>query len=120
MERRTSYRKAIHHEAVVCLQGGAKWPCVISDFCDQGMFLTYELTASKAIKAELSMSPTQVFSLRFLGPKGVHYEVAVEEQHVIHIHIEEEYQHYIASTSHFYNNSGFNVKAKRRSSWCVD
>jgi len=78
MERRTSYRKAIHHEAVVCLQGGAKWPCVISDFCDQGMFLTYELTASKAIKAELSMSPTQVFSLRFLGPKGVHYEVAVE------------------------------------------
>lgn len=33
------------------------------------------------------------------------------EQHRIHIHVEEEYQHYITSTSHFYNNSGFNVKA---------
>ncbi|MCI2282161.1 MlaD family protein [Colwellia sp. MSW7] len=33
------------------------------------------------------------------------------EQHLIHIHIKEEYQHYITSTSHFYNNSGFKVKA---------
>ena len=32
-------------------------------------------------------------------------------QHLIHIHVQEEYQHYITSTSHFYNNSGFKVKA---------
>lgn len=78
MERRTSNRKAIHHEAKICLQGGAKWPCIISDFCDQGMFLTYDLPASKAIKANLSVGATQVFSVRFLGPKGINYEVEVE------------------------------------------
>lgn len=33
------------------------------------------------------------------------------EQHLIHVHVEEEYQHYIKSTSHFYNNSGFKIKA---------
>jgi len=33
------------------------------------------------------------------------------EQHLIHIHVQEEYQHYVTSTSHFYNNSGFKVKA---------
>lgn len=33
------------------------------------------------------------------------------EQHLIHIHVQKEYQHYVTSTSHFYNNSGFKVKA---------
>ena len=33
------------------------------------------------------------------------------EQHLIHIHVQEEYQHYVTSSSHFYNNSGFKVKA---------
>ena len=78
MERRTSKRKAIHHEAKICLHSGAKWPCIISDFCDQGMFLTYDLPASKAIKADLSGTAAQVFSVRFLGPKGLNYDVDVE------------------------------------------
>ena len=33
------------------------------------------------------------------------------EQHLIHVHVQEEYQHYVTSTSRFYNNSGFKVKA---------
>jgi len=33
------------------------------------------------------------------------------EQHLIHIHVQEEYQHYVTSTSHFYNNSGLKIKA---------
>jgi paraquat-inducible protein B len=33
------------------------------------------------------------------------------EQHLIHIHVQKEYQHYVTSTSHFYNNSGFKVNA---------
>lgn len=78
MERRTSYRKAIHHEANVCLQGGAKWPCVIEDFCDKGMYLSYDLTASRAIKASLSLSPAQSFVVRFLGAQGEGYDIPVE------------------------------------------
>lgn len=33
------------------------------------------------------------------------------EKHLIHIHVEEEYQHYVTSLSHFYNNSGVKIKA---------
>jgi len=33
------------------------------------------------------------------------------EQHLIHIHVQREYQHYVTSTSHFYNNSGMKIKA---------
>ncbi|MDX2367798.1 MAG: MlaD family protein [Colwellia sp.] len=33
------------------------------------------------------------------------------KQHLIHIHIEKEYQDYVSATSHFYNNSGLKIKA---------
>ncbi len=33
------------------------------------------------------------------------------EQHLIHIYIQKEYQHYVTSSSHFYNNSGLKIKA---------
>ena len=33
------------------------------------------------------------------------------KQHLIHIHIEKEYQDYVTENSHFYNNSGLKVKA---------
>ena len=38
-------------------------------------------------------------------------ETVGAEQHLIHIHIEEEYQHYVSPTSHFYNNSGLKIQA---------
>lgn len=33
------------------------------------------------------------------------------KQHLIHIHIEKEYQDYVSENSHFYNNSGVKIKA---------
>ncbi len=38
-------------------------------------------------------------------------ETVGAEQHLIHIHVEKEFQHYVTSTSHFYNNSGLKIKA---------
>ena len=38
-------------------------------------------------------------------------ETVGAEQHLIHIHIEDEYQHYVTPTSHFYNNSGLKIQA---------
>jgi len=38
-------------------------------------------------------------------------DTVAAEQHLIHIHVQDEYQHYVTSTSHFYNSSGFKVKA---------
>jgi len=33
------------------------------------------------------------------------------EQHLIHVHIQKDYQHYVNSSSHFYNNSGLKINA---------
>ncbi|MCW8832909.1 MAG: MlaD family protein, partial [Colwellia sp.] len=38
-------------------------------------------------------------------------ETVGADQHLIHIHIQPEFQHYVSTTSHFYNNSGLKVKA---------
>jgi EAL domain-containing protein (putative c-di-GMP-specific phosphodiesterase class I) len=77
MERRTSLRKAIRHDALILLDGGAKWPCTISDFCNGGMYLTYSITASKAIAAALASQTEQAFTVKFLGEKGQDHTVRV-------------------------------------------
>ena len=38
-------------------------------------------------------------------------ETVGAEQHLIHIHVEQEFQHFVSSTSRFYNNSGLKIKA---------
>ena len=38
-------------------------------------------------------------------------ETVGAKQHLIHIHIEKEYQDYVSVNSHFYNNSGLKIKA---------
>lgn len=38
-------------------------------------------------------------------------ETVGAEQHLVHIHIEQEFQHYVNASSHFYNNSGLKIKA---------
>ena len=38
-------------------------------------------------------------------------ETISSEQHFIHIHVKPEYKHYVATSSHFYNNSGISIKA---------
>ena len=78
MERRTSYRKAIHHDGEIILDGGAKWPCIIEDFCDHGMYLTFSAPVNRAIKAAFSLSGSSEFLLRFLDPQGKYCELYVE------------------------------------------
>lgn len=57
----------------------------------------------------------QVGSQVYYKQKSVGNVQAIEtissEQHLIHIHIQPEYQHYVATSSHFYNNSGISIKA---------
>ena len=57
----------------------------------------------------------QVGSQVFYKQQAVGNVQAIEtvsaEQHLIYIHIKPEYQHYVALSSHFYNNSGISIKA---------
>ena len=57
----------------------------------------------------------QVGSQVFYKQQAVGNVQAIEtvsaEQHLIYIHIKPEYKHYVARSSHFYNNSGISIKA---------
>ncbi|MDP7592819.1 MAG: MlaD family protein [Litorilituus sp.] len=57
----------------------------------------------------------QVGSLIFYKEQRVGNVQAIETanagEHLVHIHIKPEYQHYVAKSSHFYNNSGVSIKA---------
>lgn len=68
MERRSSFRQVIQHAAFVHLDGGAKWPCTITDFCTQGMLLSFTTTVEQAIKAGMSTDSESSFAVSFKGP----------------------------------------------------
>jgi len=57
----------------------------------------------------------QVGSQVYYKQQGVGNVQAIEtissDQHLIHIHVKPEYQHYVVTSSHFYNNSGISIKA---------
>ncbi|MDX1451864.1 MAG: DUF1631 family protein, partial [Oleiphilaceae bacterium] len=83
MERRSSLRKPIHLDAVLRLEGGAKWPCIIADYCDQGMFLKFSLAVSKAIESDQSVAPGRGFVVCFQGRQGLPYEIQAEPAHLL-------------------------------------
>lgn len=60
MERRSSVRQPTHQEASLRLPSGAKWPCVIQDYCTSGMYLRFEPSVGVAIKADLQRAAVQM------------------------------------------------------------
>ena len=77
MERRSSLRRPIHHDAQLRLDGGAIWPCVIADYCSEGMFLKFSLSASVAIESDLSASTRRTFTILFTGSRDQHFELLI-------------------------------------------
>ncbi len=83
MERRSSLRKPIHLDAILRLEGGAKWPIVVADFCDQGMYLKYSLAVSKAIESDQSIGPGRGFTICFQDRQGLPHEIPAEPAHLL-------------------------------------
>ncbi len=83
MERRSSLRKPIHLDAVVRLEGGAKWPCIVADYCDQGMFLKFSMAVSKALESDQSVGPNRGFTICFQDRHGATQEIAAEPAHLL-------------------------------------
>jgi len=83
MERRSSLRKPIHHDAVLRLEGGAKWPCIIADYCSEGMFLKFSIGASKAIESDLQLGSGRTFTILFSGRTGVEFAIKAKPAHMM-------------------------------------
>lgn len=83
MERRSSLRKPIHLDAIVRLEGGAKWPCIVADYCDQGMFLKFSMAVSKALESDQSVGPNRGFTICFQDRLGKTQEIAAEPAHLL-------------------------------------
>lgn len=77
MERRSSLRRAIRHDAQMIFAPGSVWPCTISDFCNGGMYLTYSKDAASALTSVLVSQDEPVFTLSFLGAQGQTHSVEV-------------------------------------------
>jgi paraquat-inducible protein B len=75
-------------------------------YTEPGLHLVLEANDSNSI---------QVGSIVYYKQQAVGSVQTVEtigvKQHLIHIHIEKEYQNYVSASSHFYNNSGLKIKA---------
>lgn len=82
MERRSSLRRPIHQDAMIHLAGGAVWPCVIADFCQEGMLLKYSLSASSAIQAYQSAHPNSPITIVFKEENKTSHSV---EAHPVHM-----------------------------------
>ena len=78
MERRSSLRKPIYHDAMLRLEGGATRSCIIADYCSEGMFIKYSQSASNAIKADINSGEGRTFTLIFKGHEKQQFEIVAE------------------------------------------
>ena len=83
MERRSSLRRPIHHDAMLRLDGGASWPCIIADYCSEGMFIKYAQSVSIALDSYFKASEERGFVIIFTGQQGEQYELASKPAHVM-------------------------------------
>ncbi len=75
MERRTSLRRPTHHKASLRLPSGAYWPCVIDDYCADGLFLRYATEVSLAVAADLQRHQNPEVRIEFCDEAGELYTV---------------------------------------------
>jgi len=83
MERRSSLRRPIHHDAMLRLDDGASWPCIIADYCSEGMLLKYEVEVCDALSLYLKGRANRNFTVAFLGQQGEQYALKSMPTHVI-------------------------------------
>ena len=75
MERRSSLRKPIHHDAMLKLDNGTTWPCIIADYCAEGMLLKYTAEVCDAIAVYMKAVEGRAFKVAFCGEKNEQYEL---------------------------------------------
>ncbi|MCP5161346.1 MAG: DUF1631 family protein [Hahellaceae bacterium] len=68
MERRVSLRHPIHLHARLSVAEGETWPCIISDFCAEGLFIKYDPLLSVSIQNAVKTSAQLKLQVSFRDP----------------------------------------------------
>lgn len=68
MERRASLRRPIKLDAMLTLTGEKHWPCIIADFCAEGLFIKYDDDVSLSVREAVQRSPDLKVQVLFSAP----------------------------------------------------
>ena len=83
MERRSSLRKPIHHDAMLKLDNGGTWPCIIADYCSEGMLLKYTPEVCDALAVYTKAVDGRTFKVVFYGQQNEPYELESKPTYVM-------------------------------------
>lgn len=83
MERRSSLRTPIHHDAMMKLDNGRSWPCIIADFCSEGLLLKYTPEVCDALAIYTKAVEGRTFKVVFYGPQREQYALESKPVHVM-------------------------------------
>lgn len=83
MERRSSLRKPIHHDAMLKLDNGGSWPCVIADYCAEGMLIKYTHEVCEALATYTNAVEGRTLKVAFLGQQNEEYELESRPTYVM-------------------------------------
>jgi len=82
-ERRSSLRRPIHHKAQLCLDRPEPWPCMIADYCSEGMFIKFDSNTKQAIEDFQQYQPDRVLKLRFVADNEQVFEINLKLVHLL-------------------------------------
>ncbi len=68
MDRRTSLRRPIKLDAMLTLTGEKHWPCIIADFCAEGLFIKYDDDVSLSVREAVQRSSDLKVQVLFSTP----------------------------------------------------
>jgi len=83
MERRSSLRKPIHHDAMLKLDNGGTWPCIIADYCSEGLLLKYASEVCDALSIYTKAVEGRTFKVVFYGQQSEQYELESKPTYVM-------------------------------------
>ncbi|MFT7373034.1 MAG: EAL domain-containing protein (putative c-di-GMP-specific phosphodiesterase class I) [Oleiphilaceae bacterium] len=83
MERRSSLRKPIHHDAMLKLDNGGVWPCIIADYCAGGLLLKYTPEVCEALAIYTKAVEGRTLKVAFYGQQHKEYELESTPAHVM-------------------------------------
>ena len=83
MERRSSLRKPIHHDAMLKLDSGGTWPCIIADYCAEGMLLKYAPEVCDALAIYTKTVEGRALKVVFYGQQNEQYELESNPTYVM-------------------------------------
>jgi len=82
-ERRSSLRRPIHHEAKLNIDKNEQWPCIIADYCNEGMFIKFASIEASSIESALNYYGGSPLTITFIGHENKRFELEFSLVHMM-------------------------------------